>query len=79
MYVYNTINIPDRKPTRERVSDLLMFSGNNLIPPYYLKNLRRLDLSHTHLQGACLGRAILEGAINLPISLDEAKARGAST
>ena len=62
--------------------------SNNLIP-YYLKNLRGIDLSHTDLRGADLEQANLEGsilraadlerAVNLPISMDEAKARGAYT
>ena len=108
MYVYNTINESDRKPTRERGRDLIKFSSNNLIP-YYLKNLRRLDLSDTHLrladlegsnlradnfraanfrgsdlrradlEGSYLVKSYLRGAVNLPISLDEAKARVAYT
>ena len=62
--------------------------SNNLIP-YYLKNLRGIDflaltleeltLNKLTLKDLSLEQTDLERAVNLPISLDEAKARGAYT
>jgi uncharacterized protein YjbI with pentapeptide repeats len=83
LYVYNKINRSDRKPNPQRISSLIKFSSNNLIPPY-LKNLKRIDLLPSsdlrgaNLEGADLRGANLEGADLRGANLEGADLRGAN-